>query len=88
MARTNIERDGRRTAWRNPVLRFEGTCRAPAAVVYDVLADLQSHLDWAGQRQLETTRLLTMDAPPGPAVIGVEFVTTGSDGKLARCHSP
>jgi hypothetical protein len=65
MAKTDIEQDGRRTAWRNPVLRFEGSCRAPAEVVYDLLADLQSHLDWAGQRQGETTRLLTLAAPPG-----------------------
>ena len=84
MATTDIERDGRRTAWRNPVLRFEGSCRAPAEVVYDLLADLPSHLEWAGRRQLETTRLLTLTAPPGPAGVGVEFVSTGSDGKVAR----
>jgi hypothetical protein len=84
MAKTDVERDGRRTGWRNPVLRFEGACRAPAEVVYDLLADLQSHLEWAGQRQRETTRLLTLTAPPGPAGVGVEFLTTGSDGKVAR----
>ena len=84
MAKTHVERDGRRTAWRNPVLRFQGSCRAPTEVVYDLLADLQSHLEWAGQRQLETTRLLTLAAPPGPAGVGVEFSTTGSDGKVAR----
>jgi hypothetical protein len=84
MATTDIERDGRRTAWRNPVLRFEGSCRAPAEVVYDLLADLQRHLDWAGQRQRQTTRLLTLAAPPGPAGVGVEFLSTGSDGTLAR----
>jgi hypothetical protein len=84
MAKTHVERDGRRTAWRNPVLRFQGSCRAPTEVVYDLLADLQSHLEWAGQRQLETTRLLTLAAPPGPAGVGVEFFTTGSDGKVAR----
>jgi hypothetical protein len=84
MAKTDVERDERRTAWRNPVLRFEGSCRAPADVVYDLLADLQSHLEWAGQRQLKTTRLLTLAAPPGPAGVGVEFLSTGSDGKVAR----
>ena len=84
MAKTDVERHGRPSAWRNPVLRFEGSCRAPAEVVYDLLADLRSHLEWAGQRQLETTRLLTLDAPPGPAGVGVEFFTTGSDGKVAR----
>jgi hypothetical protein len=84
MAKTDIERNGPRTTWRNPALRFEGACRAPAEVVYDLLADLQRHLDWAGQRQGETTRLLTLTAPPGPAGVGVEFFTTGSDGKVAR----
>ncbi len=73
-----------RTPWRNPVLRFEGSCRAPAEVVYDILADLRSHLEWGGERQLETTRLLTLEAKPGPASVGAEFVTTGTDGKVAR----
>ena len=84
MAKTEVVRDGRPTPWRNPVLRFEGSSRAPAGAVYDLLADLQSHLDWGGQRQLETTRLLTLEAPSGPAGVGVEFLTTGSDGKAAR----
>jgi len=79
-----MERTRSRTPWRNPVIRFEGVTRAPAEVVYDVLADLNSHLDWAGQRQGETTRLLTMEAPPGPARVGTEFSTSGSDGKVAR----
>jgi Polyketide cyclase / dehydrase and lipid transport len=83
MNRTDVEARGRRTTWRNPVLRFEGHCRAPAEAVYDLLADLPSHLDWAGERQSTTTRLLSLDAPPGPAGVGVEFVTTGSDGKVA-----
>lgn len=65
-------------------LRFEGTSRAPAEAIYDVLADLRAHLEWAGERQSETTRLLTLDAPQGPARVGTEFVTTGSDGKVAR----
>jgi hypothetical protein len=83
MAKTDAE--GRRsTPWPNPVLRFEGTTTAPAEVVYDLLADLRTHLEWAGQRQAETTRLLTMEAPPGLADVGTEFSTTGSDGKAAR----
>ncbi len=74
----------KRTMWPDPALRFEGSTRAPADAVYDLLADLQSHLDWAGERQLETTRLLTLEAPPGPAGVGTEFFSTGSDGKAAR----
>ena len=84
MSKTVDQMRTRRTPWRNPVLRFEGTCRASAEAVYDLLADLRSHLDWAGQRQLETTRLLTVEAPDGPAGVGTEFFTTGSDGKAAR----
>jgi len=84
MAKTHLEQDGRRTKWRNPVLRFEDSCRAPSEAVYDLLADLQSHLEWAGRRQLETTRLLTLEGPPGLANVGTEFFTTGSDGKVAR----
>jgi hypothetical protein len=84
MGSTQLERDRQRTAWRNPVLRFEGTTTAPGEVVYDLLADLQTHLEWGGRRQLETTRLLTMEAPPGPATVGTEFFTKGSDGKVAR----
>lgn len=84
MARTEVVRSVAQTAWKNPVLRFDGVSRAPAGAVYDLLADLRSHLEWAGQRQLETTRLLTMAAPPGQAGVGTEFLTTGSDGKAAR----
>jgi hypothetical protein len=84
MAKTDLKRGERRSPWHNPVLRFEGTTTAPAELVYDLLADLHSHLEWAGQRQAETTRLLTMKAPPGPAGVGTEFSTTGSDGKAAR----
>lgn len=84
MAKAQLARDGHRTTWRNPVLRFEGFSQAPAEQVYSLLADVHSHLDWAGHRQLETTRLLTLEAPPGPAGVGTEFFTTGSDGKVAR----
>jgi hypothetical protein len=84
MARTSsgVERSLIRKPFQ--ALRFEGQTRASAEAVYDSLADLNSHLEWAGARQLETTRLLSMEAPAGPATVGTEFVTTGSDGKIAR----
>jgi hypothetical protein len=84
MSKTMDQAGTRRTPWRNPVLTFEGACRAPAETVYDLLSDLRSHLDWAGRRQSETTRLTTLEAPGGPATVGTEFSTTGSDGKVAR----
>jgi hypothetical protein len=61
------------------VVRVEATSRATPEAVYAVLADLPSHTVWAGERQGERTRLLTMEAPAGPAVVGTEFRTTGSD---------
>jgi len=70
--------------FRNPVLRFEGDSVASPEAVYDLLADLQSHLTWAGARQGDTTRLLSLDAPTGPARVGTEFRSTGSDGSSAR----
>jgi uncharacterized protein YndB with AHSA1/START domain len=84
MGDTKRDRAEPRIRWRNPVLRFDGICPAPSEAVYDLLADLHSHLEWAGRRQHETTRLLTLDAPPGAAKVGTEFVSTGSDGKVAR----
>lgn len=56
-----------------------GESRASAEQVFDVLADLRSHLSWAGERQKGTTRLLTLEAPEGPASVGTEFTTTGAD---------
>lgn len=49
---------------------------APAAV-YDLLADLRSHLDWGGRRQIPTFRLRTLDAPEGPATVGTVFTSRG-----------
>jgi hypothetical protein len=51
--------------------------RSPATPmeVYDVLADLQTHLVWgAGKNGLRS-----LTAPPGPARVGTEFESTGDD---------
>ena len=61
------------------VVRVEATSAADPQTVYDLLADLPSHLVWAGERQAKKTRLLTLDAPAGPAVVGTEWRSTGSD---------
>jgi hypothetical protein len=60
-------------------LRVEATSRASVESVYDLLADVRSHLVWAGERQKRKTRLLTIDAPEGQASVGTEFTTTGAD---------
>jgi hypothetical protein len=59
--------------------RVEATSHASVGSVYDLLADLRSHLTWAGERQRGKARLLTVEAPDGPASVGTEFFTTGSD---------
>jgi hypothetical protein len=71
-ARTNALR-------RELAITVEATGRASAEQVYDVLSDLRSHLTWAGERQPATGRLLSIEAPDGPAAVGMEFATTGSD---------
>ena len=61
------------------VVRVEATSRADPETVYGLLADLSSHLVWAGERQAKKTRLLTIEAPPGPATVGTEWRSTGAD---------
>lgn len=61
------------------VVRIEQRCTAPAEVVYDLLADLRSHLEWAGALQGKKTRLVALEAPEGPAAVGTEFESTGAD---------
>lgn len=59
-------------------VRISGICGAPAEVVYALLCDLPSHLVWGGERQRGFFRLLSLDAPPGPAREGTEFTSRGS----------
>ena len=55
------------------VVRVEADSKASADTVYAVIADLRTHTIWAGERQGKKTRLLTMDTPADPAVVGTEF---------------
>jgi len=54
------------------------SCSAPADVVYDFLADLRTHVIWAGTQQTRDFRLLSLEAPPGPASAGTTFTSTGT----------
>jgi hypothetical protein len=56
---------------------FTGRSRARPEQVYDVLADLRTHLEWGGTRQFRSFRLVTLDAPDGPAEVGARFASTG-----------
>ena len=52
---------------------------ASPRTVYETIADLRDHLDWSGERaSSETFKLLTIDAPEGPAVVGTAFSSSGS----------
>jgi hypothetical protein len=61
-------------------VRLEEASRAPAEAVYDLLADIGSHLEWGGRRQpRKSYRLLSVEGPDGRATIGTEFRSTGAD---------
>jgi hypothetical protein len=77
MRRTGIR--GANALDRELVVRVEDGAHVSADVVYAALADLRTHLEWAGERQGPRSRLLSMNAPDGPAGVGTEFHTTGSD---------
>lgn len=51
---------------------------APPDVVYDLLADLGTHLTWGGAQQTSDFRLLSLEAPAGPAAVGTTFTSTGT----------
>ncbi|HJS27411.1 MAG TPA: SRPBCC family protein [Actinomycetota bacterium] len=61
------------------VVRVQESIAASAEVVYDLLADVGSHLEWGGTRQKKTFRLLSIDAPEGQATVGTEFSSSGAD---------
>ena len=66
---------------REIVVRVEAAVGAPTEVVYDLLADVGSHLEWGGRMQKKKTyRLLSMEAPEEPASVGAEFSSSGADG--------
>lgn len=65
------------------LIRFETevSTTAPPEVVYDVLADLRTHLQWAGTEAPRADfRLLDLTAPEGPAEVGTTFTSTGDAG--------
>jgi hypothetical protein len=60
-----------------PHLQISRFCKARPEAVYDLVADLQTHLDWAGARQTRDFHLVSLEAPPGPATVGTTFSSTG-----------
>jgi hypothetical protein len=78
----HMRRTGNRSAnalKKELIVRVEATSAAKPQTIYELLADLSSHLVWAGERQAAKTRLVTIDAPAGPAFVGTEWRSTGAD---------
>jgi hypothetical protein len=61
------------------VVDLEEPCTAPPEVVFDLLSNVPGHLEWGGRQQKKRYRLLSVEAPEGPATVGTEFRTTGAD---------
>jgi uncharacterized protein YndB with AHSA1/START domain len=61
-----------------PQLQISRFCKATPEAVYDLLADLRTHIEWAGARQSREFRLVSLEAPPGPATVGTSFSSTGT----------
>jgi hypothetical protein len=59
-------------------MQLSRSCSAPPEVVYDILADLGTHMTWAGSQQTGDFRLLNLEAPEGPARVGTTFTSTGT----------
>jgi hypothetical protein len=58
--------------------RLSKRCAAPPQAVYDILADLSTHMAWGGTEQRRNFRLISLDAPEGPAIVGTSFRSTGA----------
>ena len=58
--------------------RLNQNCSAPPEVVYDIVSDLRTHLAWGGAEQRSDFRLLSLEAPAGPATVGTSFSSTGA----------
>ena len=70
-----------------PIITFRVAVPTSASpnVVYGVLSDLRTHLVWEGeQASRKDFRLLSMNAPPGSAVVGARFSSTGANSKDGR----
>ena len=59
-------------------MRLTKHSSAAPEVVYDLIADLRTHMTWGGTQQRSDFRLLSLDAPSGPATVGTSFTSTGS----------
>jgi hypothetical protein len=58
------------------------TSSASPEAVYDVIANLRNHVVWSGEMAAsEGFKMLSLDAPAGPAAVGTTFSSSGSAQK-------
>ena len=75
-----MERERSRNTLRDAfVVEGEARSEASAEAVWDAVTDLRTHLIWAGERAGATSRLVSLEAPGGPAGVGIEFRSEGLD---------
>ena len=56
------------------------TSKASPEAVFDVITDLDAHLEWSGERATDKTfKLLTLEAPERAASVGTTFTSTGAN---------
>src|ERR671910_2919361 len=61
------------------VTQTSAVSAASPQVVYETISDLRNHLDWSGERaSSQTFKLLPIEAPNGPAVVGTAFTSSGA----------
>ncbi len=73
-----------------PQFTLRMNCNAARGTVYDLLADLNTHLQWNGEQQAKDFRVLTLTAPAGTATAGTVFDSTGNipmSSRLWHDHS-
>ena len=64
------------------------TSSASPESVYDLITDLRAHLEWSGERASDDQfKLLSLDAPDGPATVGTTFSSSGSAGRTPSTTS-
>jgi hypothetical protein len=58
------------------------TSSASPEAVYDVIVDLRNHVVWSGEMaDSDGFKMLSLDAPEGPAAVGTTFTSSGSAQK-------
>lgn len=70
-----------------PLITFRATIHTTASpeAVYDVLADVNTHIVWEGREAHEKSfRLLTLEAPAGQATVGTRFSSSGANMLRSR----